>query len=358
MNTVILMRTRKETRPVHVRGVQIGGRDHVVIQTMLKHPPKETEAALEEIARYRSLGAEILRLAVRDMDDARAIGTLRKQTDAPLVADIHFDHELALEALEQGVDKIRINPGNIGSEAKVRRVADACRARGVPIRIGVNAGSLERDLLERHGRSATAMVESARRHVKLLEEAGFEDIVLSLKASDVTLASESYLQAAKAFPYPLHLGITEAGTLEQGTIQSAAGLGTLLYHGIGDTLRISLTASREDELRIARKLLVAYGLKQGAKLVTCPTCGRLQYDLEPLAKRVEAYLEANPLPITVAIMGCAVNGPQEASEADVGIAGGKGEGLLFIKGRIVRKVPEAELYDALIEAIEAKREDA
>ncbi len=351
MDSVIAMYRRKDTRTVHVGNVAIGGQDRVVLQTMTKAPPK-SETCIEEIRRYSEAGAELVRVAVNDAADARAIRTLKEETDTPLVADIHFDHRLALTAIESGVDKIRINPGNLNKAEHVRALAEAAKARNVPIRIGVNSGSLEKDLVKRYGRTKEAMVGSARRQAEMLESYGHEKIVVSLKASDVTLAVEANLLAAKTMPYPLHIGITEAGTYEQGTVQSSAGLGVMLFHGIGDTIRVSLTERREDELRIGRKLLSSFGLIKGPKLIACPTCGRLAYDMDPLVRRIEAYLEENPRPITVAIMGCAVNGPDEAKEADVGIAGGKESGLLFKKGEVVRRVPQDELYDTLVEAIE------
>ncbi len=344
---------RTETKKVWVKDLQIGGQDKVIIQTMTTHRTKEIEKIVDEIHTLATHGAELVRLAVLDEDDAMAIKTIKSLTNVLLVADIHFDYKLALLAIENGIDKIRINPGNIGHKAHIKAVVNACKKHRVPIRIGVNLGSLEKDLLNTYGRSAKAMVESAKRHVQILEDEGFEDIVISLKASDVKLTIDAYLLAAETFKYPLHIGITEAGPPYAGIIASSAGLGTVLYHGIGDTIRISLSGPRIEELKACKTLLSQFGLYAMPKLIACPTCGRLSYEMAPIVKQVEAYLEQHPTPLTIAVMGCAVNGPGEAREADIGIAGGHDEGLLFIKGKIVKKVPQDQLYEALIEAIES-----
>ncbi len=346
------MRKRTETKKVWVKDLQVGGQDKVIIQTMTTHPTKAIEKIVEEIHTLATHGAQLVRLAILDTEDAMAIKTIKSLTQVLLVADIHFDYKLALLAIENGIDKIRINPGNIGHKEHVKQVVNACKKHGVPIRIGVNLGSLEKDLLKTYGRTAKAMVESAKRHVQILEDEGFEDIIISLKASDVKLTIEAYLLAAETFKYPLHIGITEAGPTYAGIIASSAGLGTLLYHGIGDTLRISLSGPRTEELKACKTLLSQFGLYARPKLIACPTCARLSYDMAPIVKKVEAYLENHPTQITVAVMGCAVNGPGEARDADIGIAGGMREGLIFIQGKIVKKVPQEHLYDALIEAIE------
>ena len=336
---------RNETRKIKVGNVQIGHQDKVVIQTMTTSKTHAIDKVVHEINQYATMGAEIVRLAVLDMEDAEAIKTIKSLTTVPLVADIHFDYRLALKAIENGIDKIRINPGNIGDEKRIKMVVDACKKRQIPIRIGVNAGSLEKDLLKEYGKSAYAMIKSAERHVKLLENLDFYDIVLSLKASDAALSTEAYLEAAKRFPYPLHLGVTEAGSLHQGVIASGAALGELLRKGIGDTIRISLSAPRSEEIKACKTLLTTYGLYDAPRVISCPTCGRLSYDMHKILTQVEAYLEDKPVPLTVAVMGCAVNGPGEAKEADIGIAGGVNEGLIFLKGKIVKKVPQAELFD-------------
>ena len=335
-----------------VGDVQVGAQNKVVIQTMARTKSEHVDALVKEINTYATSGAEIVRVAVFDDADADALQEIVPRTSVPVVADIHFNHAYAIKAAKAGVAKIRINPGNIGSQEKIKAVVDACREKGIPIRIGINAGSLEKDMLKRYGRTAKAMVESAKRHVEILEALDFKDIILSLKASDVRLTIEANMLAAKTFDIPLHIGITEAGPAYQGTIKSAAGLGTLLYHGIGDTIRISLSAGRLKELKACKTLLSSFGLYDAPTLISCPTCGRLAYDMDALVKKVEAYLDNHPTSLTIAVMGCAVNGPGEARDADIGIAGGKEEGLLFIDGEVVRKVPQDELFEALVEAIE------
>lgn len=340
---------REATRPVMAGPVQIGGRNHVAIQSMCNTRTADTDATLRQIRALATAGCELVRLAVRDETDAEAIEVLTRETDVPLVADIHFDHRLALMAAARGIAKIRINPGNIGSEAKVREVVSACRDRGIPIRIGINSGSLERRLLERYGGPCVeAMMESAKDQTAILEGMGYRDIVLSFKSSEVPLTIEAYRRAAEIFPYPLHLGVTEAGTASYSAVKSSAALGALLHEGIGDTLRISVSDDPLEEIPIAKQLLKAFGLiADTPDLIACPTCGRLQYDMLPYVKEIEAYLQTVNKDLTVAVMGCAVNGPQEASRADIGVAGGKDEALLFSKGRILRKVPQAELVEAV-----------
>jgi len=315
---------------------------------------RDVKGTLEQIARLKEAGCEIVRVAVPDREAALAIGKLKAGTDLPLVADIHFDYRLALLCLEQGVDKLRLNPGNIGDRERVRQVVARARERGVPIRIGVNAGSLERDLVQKYGRhSPQALVESALRHVAILEAEGFHDIVISLKATDVVVTLEAYKLIAQRTDYPLHVGITEAGTLWAGTIRSAVGIGSLLSLGIGDTIRVSLTADPVEEVRVAYEILKALGLRErGPVLISCPTCGRCEIDLMTLAREVEEKLKGIKAPLKVAVMGCVVNGPGEAADADFGIAGGRGVGLLFRKGQVIKKLPQDQLVPALLAEIE------
>ena len=342
------------SRQIQVGSVAVGGGAPVSIQSMTNTPTHDVEATLGQIRALAAAGCDIVRVAVPDMAAAKAIGALKAGSPLPLVADIHFDYRLALEAAAQGIDKIRINPGNIGSPDRVKAVADACRARGIPIRIGVNGGSLEKDLLAKFGGpTPEALVESALGHARLLEQFGFRDICISLKSSHVPTTMRAYQLMAARYDYPLHLGVTEAGTPELGILKSAAGIGGLLALGIGDTFRVTLTADPVEEIAAARQILKAIGLRrEGPELIACPTCGRTQIDLIPMARQVEELLKGVDKPITVAVMGCAVNGPGEASHADVGIAGGKGEGVLFQHGRIVGKVPEDQLVPALMKLIE------
>ena len=315
---------------------------------------KDVKSTVEQILKLEKAGCEIIRVACLDIEDAKAIKEIKKQIHIPIVADIHFDYRIALEAIDSGVDKVRINPGNIGSEERVKMVVDKCKEHKIPIRIGVNAGSLEKDLLEKYGGKPTAkaMVESAKRHVDILERLGFYDILISLKASNLDLCIEAYEEAAKEFPYPLHLGITEAGTEFSGTIKSSIGLGYMLRKGIGDTIRVSLSDDPIKEIKVAKEILKDCNLyKNSPTLVACPTCGRTQIDLIPIAKQVEEFLETINSDITVAVMGCAVNGPGEAREADIGIAGGIKEGLLFKKGEIIKKVDQDKIVECLKEEI-------
>lgn len=342
------------TRQINVGGIPVGGGAPVSIQSMTNTPTHDVEATLSQIRALAAAGCDIVRVAVPDMRAAKAVGALKAGSPVPLVADIHFDYRLALEAAEQGIDKIRINPGNIGSPDRVEAVAKACRERGIPIRVGVNGGSLEKELLAKYGGpTPEAMVESALGHIKLLERYGFEDICVSLKTSSVTTTMRAYQLMAGRYDYPLHLGVTEAGTREMGELKAAAGIGGLLALGIGDTLRVSLTADPVEEVCAARRILKAIGLRrEGPELIACPTCGRTQIDLIPMAKRVEELLKNVDKPITVAVMGCVVNGPGEARHADVGLAGGHGEGVLFKHGQIVAKVPEEQLVPGLMKLIE------
>ncbi len=355
------MSIRNETKTVKVGNIFIGGKHPISIQSMTTTKTKNIENTVRQINELGTAGAHIVRLAILDENDAHALTEIKKQVSVPIVADIHFDYKLAILAAENGADKIRINPGNIGNEENVKKVVDACRKANIPIRIGVNAGSLEKNILNKYGLTDKALVESAKLHIKILEKQNFYNIILSLKASDIDLAVRAYRLAAKTFKYPLHLGITEAGTAFSGTIKSSAGLGILLYEGIGNTVRISLSADPIEEVKVAKELLAAFSLYQKPNLISCPTCGRIQYDMLKLVENVENYLQTKSYNITVAIMGCAVNGPGEARSADIGIAGGKNEGLLFIKGKIKKKIKATEMYEALITEIEqmvkTKRED-
>ncbi len=340
---------RSKTRPVKVGNLTIGGSNELIIQSMTTTKTHDVEATVAEILRLEEAGCQVVRGAWPKEEDALAIPEIKKRINIPLVVDIHFDYKLALLAIEGGADKIRINPGNIGRREKVEEVVKACKAKGIPIRIGVNAGSLEKHIIKKYGYpTADGMVESALHHIKILEELDFHDIIVSMKASDVNLAIEAYTKAAQAFDYPLHLGITESGTLFAGTVKSAAGLGAIMSLGIGNTLRISLSADPVEEVKVARELLKTFGLSSNAAtLISCPTCGRIEIDLISIANEVEEYISTIKAPLKVAVLGCAVNGPGEAREADIGIAGARGEGLLFMKGKTVRKVPEETMVDEL-----------
>lgn len=344
---------RINTRPIKVGNVQIGGQNKVVIQSMTNTKTKDIKETVNQILELEKAGCEIIRVACLDLEDAKAIEKIKKQIHIPIVADIHFDYKIALEAIKSGVDKIRIDPGNIGKKENVKKVVEACRKKNIPIRIGVNGGSLEKDLLEKYGKpTAEAMVESAKRHVKILEELEFFDIAISLKASNLDLCIKAYECASKEFNYPLHLGITEAGTEFSGTIKSSIGLGILLKEGIGDTIRVSLSDNPVKEIKVAKEILKNCNLYNNSPtLIACPTCGRTKINLIPIAKKVEEFLQNINSNITVAVMGCAVNGPGEAREADIGIAGGIGEGLLFKKGEIIKKVKEEDLVKTLQEEI-------
>lgn len=343
------MYTRQETRPIFVRDIQIGGQDKVVIQSMCNTKTKNIEETVKQILALENVGCEIIRVACLDVEDAKAIKEIKERIHIPIVADIHFDYKIALAAIDAGVDKIRINPGNIGDEEKTRAVVEACKANKIPIRIGVNAGSLEKEFLEKYGKPCSdAMIDSAKRHVEILEKLDFYDIAISLKASNLDMCIEAYEKAAKVFKYPLHLGVTEAGTAFSGTIKSSIGLAVMLRQGIGDTIRVSLSDDPIEEIPVCKEILKNCNLySRSPKLVACPTCGRIQYDMIPIAKEMEKFLQTLDADITVAIMGCAVNGPGEAREADIGIAGGNGEALLFKKGEIIRKIPEANIIEEL-----------
>ena len=342
------------TKQILVGGVPVGGGAPVSIQSMCSTKTDDVPATVDQIHRLEAAGCEIVRVAVPDMAAAKAIGAIRSRIHIPLVADIHFDYRLALECAAQGVDKIRINPGNIGGEDRVKAVADTCRRGRIPIRIGVNGGSLEKELLKRYGGATPeALAESALGHAALLEKFDFTDICISVKCSSVPVTMGAYRLLSERCPYPLHLGVTEAGTPAMGIIKSAMGIGGLLCLGIGDTLRVTLTADPVEEIAAAKRILLAAGCRQeGPNLIACPTCGRTNIDLIALASQVEERLAGCTKPITVAVMGCAVNGPGEAAAADVGIAGGRGEGLIFAKGEILRKVPQERLVDELMAEID------
>ncbi len=344
------MRTFKQ---VMVGPVPLGGGAPVTVQSMLNVPSTDIPGSVAQAKRLEAAGCQILRAAIPDMAAVALIPAIKEAVSIPLVADIHFDYKLALESVAAGVDKVRINPGNIGEDSRVRAVAKACREKGVPIRVGVNSGSVEKHILAKFGGpTPEALVESALCHVSLLEKFDFTDIVVSLKASSVDSTIRAYQLMAQRCGYPLHLGVTEAGTARMGLIKSAIGIGSLLQQGIGDTIRVSLTADPVEEIAAGKDILKALGMGAGPRLVSCPTCGRTRIDLIGLAGRVEEALRGCEKDITVAVMGCAVNGPGEAREADIGVAGGVGEGLLFKKGQILRKVPEDQLLPALLEEIE------
>ena len=345
---------RKQTRQISIGGVKVGGGAPITVQSMTNTFTHEIGATVEQIHRLEAAGCELVRVAVPDAAAVEAISSIKEQISIPLIADIHFDYRLALGAVRAGADALRINPGNIGGAKKVKAVAELARERGIAIRIGVNAGSLEKEILKRYG-SATpeAMVESALRHIELLESFDFHDIKLSIKASDVARTVEAYRLAASKTDFPLHVGVTEAGTLVSGTVKSALGIGILLADGIGDTIRVSLTRDPVDEVRVGFEILKALKIRQrGPDIVSCPTCGRCEIDLVDVVERVESALITKTTPVQLAIMGCVVNGPGEAREADIGIAGGKGHGILFKKGKVVRKVPEDRLVETLLEEVE------
>ena len=344
------MNKRDTVKKIKAGSVEIGGGAPVSVQTMCNTKTWDVDATVAQIKAMQTAGADIVRIALPDMESAKAVSAIKEQVSVPLVADIHFDYRLALEAAERGIDKIRINPGNIGAPENVKAVAEACRRHNIPIRIGVNAGSLEKGLLEKYGHPCPeALVESAKGHAELLERYDFDDICVSLKSSSVPLTMQAYMLMSQQSEYPLHLGVTEAGTVKMGTLKSAAGIGGLLALGVGDTLRVTLTADPVEEIYAARDILKAVGLRrEGPDLIACPTCGRTKIDLIPLAQQVEERLKTVTKPITVAVMGCPVNGPGEASAADVGIAGGNGFGLLFRHGKVVKKVPQENLLDELM----------
>lgn len=348
------MYTRRKSKEVKIGNTVIGGSNPIAVQSMLNTPAHDADACVEQALRLEKAGCEIIRTAVPDTDCVKTVYKLKENLKIPVVADIHFDYKIALECAEAGADKIRINPGNIGSDDRVKLVADKCRQKNIPIRIGVNSGSLEKDILKKYGSpTAAALAESAMYHAGLLEKFDFDNIVISLKSSDVFRSYEAYSIISEKCNYPLHIGITEAGTERMGIIKSSAGLGALLISGIGDTIRISLTADPEKEIDAAYDLLKALNLRtRGIKFISCPTCGRTKIDLIKIASQAEERLKNCDKDITVAVMGCIVNGPGEAKEADIGIAGGDGNGLIFKKGEILRKVPEDRLIDELVYEIE------
>lgn len=340
---------RNQTKEISIGNIKIGGDNPVAIQSMTNTPTENVEATVEQIRRLEAAGCEIIRCAVPTMEAAEALGEIKKRIHIPLVADIHFDYRLAIASIENGADKIRINPGNIGSADRVKAVVDKAKEYGVPIRVGVNSGSLEKPFLEKYGRvTAAGIVESALDKVRMIEEMGYDNLVVSIKSSDVMMCVEAHELIAKQCPYPLHVGITEAGTVYSGNIKSSVGLGIILHEGIGNTIRVSLTGDPAEEVRTAKMILKTLGLRKGGiEVVSCPTCGRTKINLIGLAEQVEKMVEDIPLDIKVAVMGCVVNGPGEAKEADIGIAGGIGEGLLIRKGQIVKKVKEEELLSTL-----------
>ena len=344
---------RRISKQVSAGGVLIGGGAPVTVQSMLNVPSTDIEGSVRQAVEFEKAGCQILRAAIPDMDAVRLIPAIKEAVSIPLVADIHFDYKLALEAAHAGVDKIRINPGNIGGDDRVKAVADICREKKIPIRIGVNSGSVEKSILAKYGGpTAEALCESGLYHASLLEKFDFTDIVISLKSSSVDTNIKAYEMIADRCDYPLHLGVTETGTERMGIVKSSIGIGSLLQRGIGDTLRVSLTADPVREIRAGKDILRALGMLGGVQFVSCPTCGRTRIDLIGLANRVEAALENVDKDITVAVMGCVVNGPGEAREADLGVTGGDGEGLIFKKGVVIRKVPESELLTALLEEVE------
>lgn len=346
-----------KTKKIKIGNIFIGGGESVKIQSMCNTLTSDVKKTTEQISELEAMGCEIIRVAVPDIESALAIEKIKENIHIPLVADIHFDHKLAIMAMERGVDKVRINPGNIGSEEGIKELVKLAKQKQIPIRIGVNSGSIEKDILNKYGHpTAEGMVESAQKHIDILNKFDFDDIVISLKASSVKMTVDSYRLMSERFSYPLHLGVTEAGTFLGGTVKSAIGIGSLLNDGIGDTIRVSLTDDPKEEIKVAKEILKALDLrKEGARLVSCPTCARTKLDLISLAKKVDEYIAGIEEPITVAVMGCVVNGPGEAREADIGIAGGNGEGLIFKKGEIIKKVKEEDLFEELICEIEKMR---
>lgn len=345
---------RKMTKEICVGNIKIGGGNPIIIQSMCNTDTRNVEATVNQILQLEEAGCELVRIAILDMEAANAVEEIKKQIHIPLVADIHFDYKLALRVMDLGIDKVRINPGNIGEESRILQVVEKAKEKQIPLRIGVNSGSLEKDLIQKYnGVTPQGLVESALRHVRILEKYDFYDMVVSIKASDVLFSLEAYQLLSQAIDYPIHVGITEAGTVYGGTVKSAVGIGTILAAGIGDTIRVSLTGDPVEEIRAAKEILKSLGLRKfGIQLISCPTCGRTQIDLISIANEVEKLCQGIDKNIKVAVMGCVVNGPGEAREADVGIAGGKGEGLLFKKGEIIKKVKEEALVSALMDEIQ------
>lgn len=347
------MMIRNNTKVIKVGDRFIGGDNPITVQSMTNTLTKEIDSTIKQIKRLEEAKCDIVRMAITDIEDAKAITSIKKNVDIPIIGDIQFDYKLALESIKYGIDGLRINPGNIGSLEKVKEVVNACKSNNIPIRIGVNSGSIKREFLDKYnGVNENSMVYSAMEQVNLLEELGFEDIKLSLKSSNVLLTMKSYEKISKLTNYPLHLGITEAGPLWRGTIKSSVGIGALLSRGIGDTIRISLTGDPIEEVKVAREILKSLGLlKEGLELISCPTCARTNIDLIEIVNKAEKMLEGIDKHIKVAIMGCAVNGPGEAREADIGIAGGNGIGILFSKGKVIKKVNESDLLEELLKEI-------
>jgi (E)-4-hydroxy-3-methylbut-2-enyl-diphosphate synthase len=351
--------SRRKSREISVGTVKIGGDAPIAVQSMTNTFTHDVPATVKLIHRLETAGCEIVRVAVPDMQAAEAIRSIKQQIHIPLIADVHFDYRLALAAIEAGADGLRINPGNIGQDNKVKAVADLAREYGLPIRVGVNAGSLPKDLVKEYGMTPEAMVKGALRHVDLLHSFNFQDIKISIKASDVLVTLEAYRMLASRTDLPLHVGVTEAGTLYSGTVKSALGIGMLLYEGIGDTLRVSLTRDPVDEVRVGYEILKALKIRQrGPEIISCPTCGRTRINLFKIVDQVESALINSTMPIQIAIMGCVVNGPGEAREADIGIAGGEGQGILFKKGQVIKKIREEDLVNALLEEVEKIAKDA
>lgn len=339
---------KRKSKEVRVGNLIIGGNNPIIIQSMANTRTKDVFSTVKQIKELEEVGCQLIRVAVLDMEDALAIKEIKKQINIPLVADIHFNYRLALAAIESGVDKLRINPGNIGSIDRVIKVVDACKEKNIPIRIGVNLGSLDKQIEKEYGRTAEALVQSALKHIKILEDLNFYDIIVSLKASDVNMAIKAYKIASDTFDYPLHIGITEAGTAFSGAIKSAIGIGILLNEGIGDTLRVSLASDPIEEIKVAKEILSTFGLYKKPTLIACPSCGRTQYDMFPIVNEIEAFLNTiKDSDIKVAVMGCVVNGPGEAKDADVGVAGGINEALLFKQGKVIKKIPQSEIVEEL-----------
>ncbi|MBI3306974.1 MAG: flavodoxin-dependent (E)-4-hydroxy-3-methylbut-2-enyl-diphosphate synthase [Candidatus Omnitrophica bacterium] len=351
------MNDRNKTRQVKVGNLVIGGDSPVVIQSMTTTHTRDVEATVDQIAQLAEAGCELVRVACPTEEDARALGRIKSRIKIPLVADIHFNHRFALIALDQGVDKLRLNPGNIGKKERTVEIVEKAKRNHVPIRIGVNGGSLEKDLMEKFGPTPEALVESAKRHVAILEELDFHDIIISLKASDVPTMVNAYRLASQTFDYPLHLGVTEAGTLLRGSVYNAIGVGALLMEGIGDTVRISLTAESVEEIKVAKMILEAVGLRKGVRVISCPSCGRAEVDVFKLADEVESRAMKLKDPLTISVLGCVVNGPGEAHESDFGITGGKDKGMIYIDGKQHRVVNESELVDELFKEIEKSKKE-
>ncbi|MDQ0362963.1 flavodoxin-dependent (E)-4-hydroxy-3-methylbut-2-enyl-diphosphate synthase [Breznakia pachnodae] len=343
------MKKRETTRQIKVRDIAIGGQNRIVIQSMCSYKTSNTKKIIQQILDLEKAGCETVRLSVMDNDDAVAIKTIKENTNIPLVADIHFNYKLAIAAIENGIDKIRLNPGNIGSKENVEKVVTLCKEKKIPIRIGINSGSLEKDIHEKYGKpTAEGMIESAQRHVKILEDMDFYDICLSFKSSDVQLCIDVYTKASEVFDYPLHLGVTEAGSFNTSSIKSSVALGTLIERGIGDTMRVSVNGDPVSEMIIAKQILKCFNLiKNVPNLIACPTCGRTQFDIKPIVDEIEVFLQTVNKDVTVAIMGCAVNGPGEAKHADIAIAGGRNEGLLIRKGEIIERIPQDQMIERL-----------